>query len=291
MTAARRLAIGLSAVVGFLAPTGPTSAGAASQIGQTFNPTTGACGPAIFLQSDSPNGEYAAPFAGVITSWSFQAGSPAPQLKFKVARPAGGNSLTVIAESPLKTAVANQLNTYTDIRIPVQAGDVIGFYLATSANCLRTAASTYRYQSTAADLAPGTTFDFGSPSSGFQLDVSATLELDCDKDGLGDETQDTNLLSCDTTPPNAQITKGPKDKTKKKTATFEFTGSDLATASSRQVSGFQCKLDAGAFLPCTSPYTVRVKKGKHTFQVQAIDQAGNVGAVATDTWKRKRKKK
>jgi hypothetical protein len=65
----------------------------------------------------------------------------------------------------------------------------------------------------------------------------------------------------------------------------------LATASSRQVSGFQCKLDAGAFVPCTSPYTVRVKKGKHTFQVQAIDQAGNVGSPATDTWKRKKKRK
>jgi hypothetical protein len=33
-----------------------------------------------------------------------------------------------------------------------------------------------------------------------------------------------------------------------------------------------------------------VKKGKHTFQVQAIDEAGNVGSPATDTWKRKKKK-
>jgi hypothetical protein len=96
----------------------------------------------------------------------------------------------------------------------------------------------------------------------------------------------------DMSSPNTTITRGPKDKTKKKTATFEFTGTDLARGSSRQVAGFQCKLDAGGFVPCTSPHRVRVKKGKHTFQVRAIDQAGNVdGSPATDTWKRKKKKR
>jgi hypothetical protein len=91
----------------------------------------------------------------------------------------------------------------------------------------------------------------------------------------------------DTTAPDTTITKGPKDKTRKKTATFEFTGTDA-----RAIASFQCKLDAGAFAPCTSPHTVRVKKGKHTFQVQAIDDAGNAdGSPARDTWKRKKKRK
>jgi hypothetical protein len=90
----------------------------------------------------------------------------------------------------------------------------------------------------------------------------------------------------DSAPPNATITKGPKNKTKKKTATFEFTGTDT-----RAISGFQCKLDSAAFVPCTSPHTVKVKKGKHTFQVQALDQAGNLGAPATDDWKVKKKRK
>jgi hypothetical protein len=90
----------------------------------------------------------------------------------------------------------------------------------------------------------------------------------------------------DTTAPTAQITSGPKDKTKKKTATFTFTGTDA-----RAIASFQCKLDAGAFAPCTSPHTVKVKRGKHHFEVQAIDQAGNLGAPATDDWKVKKKKK
>jgi hypothetical protein len=89
----------------------------------------------------------------------------------------------------------------------------------------------------------------------------------------------------DTNTPEATITKGPKNKTRKKKATFEFAGTDA-----RAVASFQCKLDGEAFAPCTSPHTVRVKKGKHTFQVQAIDQAGNIGQPATDTWKRKKKK-
>jgi hypothetical protein len=91
----------------------------------------------------------------------------------------------------------------------------------------------------------------------------------------------------DSAPPNAMITKSPNDKTKKKTATFEFTGTDA-----RAISSFQCKLDSGAFAPCTSPHTVKVKKGKHSFQVRAIDQAGNTDPTpASDSWKVKKKKK
>jgi Trypsin len=83
------------------------------------------------------------------------------------------------------------------------------------------------------------------------------------------------------------ITKGPKDKTKKKKATFEFTGAEV-----RAIAGFQCSLDGKAFASCTSPHKVKVKKGRHTFQVRTVDTAGNVdGTPASDSWKRKKKKK
>jgi hypothetical protein len=128
-----------------------------------------------------------------------------------------------------------------------------------------------------------------------RINASATLEPDADGDGFGDETQDNCPGTgnpgqddvdadgigdpCDDhVLPGATITKGPKDKARKKTATFEFTGTDT-----RAVASFQCKLDGAAFAPCTSPHTVNVKKGKHTFQVRAIDGAGNVGSPATDT--------
>ena len=89
----------------------------------------------------------------------------------------------------------------------------------------------------------------------------------------------------DTNPPDTTITKRPKDKTKKKTAVFEFSSSEPG-------STFECKLDGGQFAPCSSPDTLKVKKGKHSFEVRAKDAAGNVdGSPASDSWKVKKKRK
>jgi hypothetical protein len=146
----------------------------------------------------------------------------------------------------------------------------------------------------------------GSPTidAGAAADLLGTADLDGDQrtidgncDGIAapDIGADEFNVECpvafppevgDTTAPTATITQGPKDKTKKKQATFTFSGSDA-----RAVASFQCSLDGGAFTSCTSPYTVKVKKGKHTFQVRAVDDSGNVGAPASDSWKRKKKRK
>ena len=123
--------------------------------------------------------------------------------------------------------------------------------------------------------------------------MSASLEADADDDGFGDETQDaapaippSAQAPCDRLAPDTTIGAGPKDKTKKKQATFEFSGVDA-----RALAGFECSLDDGPFASCTSPYTVKVKKGKHVFSVRAIDAAGNVDASpASDAWKVKKKR-
>ena len=89
----------------------------------------------------------------------------------------------------------------------------------------------------------------------------------------------------DRTAPDTKIDKGPKKKSAKKKATFEFSSTEAG-------STFKCKLDKGAFEPCTSPQKVKAKKGKHTFEVQATDAAGNTDATpATYSWKVKKKKK
>jgi len=89
----------------------------------------------------------------------------------------------------------------------------------------------------------------------------------------------------DTEPPDTTIVAGPPSKTRKKQARFEF-------SSSEPVSSFACNLDDQAFAPCSSPQTLKVGKGKHTFEVRATDAAGNTDPTpATRSWTVKKKSK
>jgi hypothetical protein len=298
------LAVGIAlpavAVAGLLALAIPASAGAATQIGQTFTPTQ-TCVGVTSLQSVSPGSHYAAPFPGVITSWSFQADATFfPELKFKVARHTGGDNFMIVGEEGPHIPSPGSLNTYPT-RISVQAGDVIGLTLGAGGTgpLCGGSISGYTAHKRNDDPAPGTTATYTTDSN-LQLGVSARLEPDADNDGFGDETQDQCVgqgptdacpgppdpPSPDTASPSATITSGPKDKTRKKTATFEFGGTDT-----RAIASFQCSLDGEAPRACSSPVTYKVRKGKHHFEVQAIDQAGHVGAPATDDWKVKKKGK
>jgi uncharacterized delta-60 repeat protein len=63
-------------------------------------------------------------------------------------------------------------------------------------------------------------------------------------------------------PPAKLTTKSAKAKVK-----FKFSSSTPGTT-------FKCKLDKGAFKPCQSPKSYKVKPGKHVFTVEAIDAAG-----------------
>lgn len=67
--------------------------------------------------------------------------------------------------------------------------------------------------------------------------------------------------------PDTKIKKKPKKKTKSRKATFSFT-------STAPGSKFICKLDKGRAKPCKAKFSVKVKPGKHTLQVYAIDTKG-----------------
>ncbi|MFN8149850.1 MAG: hypothetical protein U0R24_01820 [Solirubrobacterales bacterium] len=90
----------------------------------------------------------------------------------------------------------------------------------------------------------------------------------------------------DTDPPETVITKAPKDKIKKKRATYVFSADEAGAT-------FTCTIDKGSAKPCSSPLTLkRLKRGKHSFAVFATDAAGNVDATAAgDSFKVKRKRK
>jgi RTX calcium-binding nonapeptide repeat (4 copies) len=159
-------------------------AGGATTFGATNPPNVFCAG--IFLQAISPGNQYAAPFDGVITSWSYQAGARVPeQLKLKVARPEGGNDFTMIGESAVVAPAPNTLNSYPT-RIAVKAGDVLGFYApgfpATVGFCWADVPPTttgYEVAVLPGDIVPPTRATFNRLPPSAQLDVSAVLELGC----------------------------------------------------------------------------------------------------------------
>jgi hypothetical protein len=73
----------------------------------------------------------------------------------------------------------------------------------------------------------------------------------------------------DATAPQTTLGARPRSRTTTLAATFTFSASEQAV--------FQCKLDASGFAACTSPKTyARIRRSAHTFQVRAVDAAGNV---------------
>ncbi len=101
-----------------------------------------------------------------------------------------------------------------------------------------------------------------------------------------DPSPASRAFSVDTDAPETTITKGPRKKTRKKKVTFEFSADEPGAS-------FECALDGAAFSPCQSPMTVRAKKkGKHSFEVRATDEAGNADETpAEHTWKRKKRRR
>ena len=95
--------------------------------------------------------------------------------------------------------------------------------------------------------------------------------------GAPDPTPASRTFTIDTTAPNTTITSGPSGTVPSASAAFTYTSSEAG-------STFQCQLDSAGFGACPAGYT-GLSQGAHTFQVRAIDAAGNVDATpATQTW-------
>ena len=85
-----------------------------------------------------------------------------------------------------------------------------------------------------------------------------------------DATPATRSFTVDVQAPNTTITSGPPVTSTDRTPTFAF-------SSTEQGGTFQCRLDNANFASCSSPKTYATQsRALHTFQVQAIDAAGNV---------------
>ena len=100
-------------------------------------------------------------------------------------------------------------------------------------------------------------------------------------DGLGnaDATPGSFTWTVDTSAPETTISSGPPSATRSTSASIAFASGDAG-------AGFECRFDAAAFVACASPASIAgLADGNHTFQVRAIDGAGNTDASpATWSW-------
>jgi hypothetical protein len=182
-----------------LATAAPTQA---ATVGATVTPSASAtCYGESSIQLRSPGMQYAVPFSGVVTSWSYLAAGSPGQLALLVVKLIGEEHTALpgypynkaivqeVGESASVTPPPNLLSTFPT-RIPVQAGDLIGLKPSSKGQCWAEHRPEYEMAFGTAP-GPGATANFSvREDNETQVDVSARLEPDADGDGYGDETQD-----------------------------------------------------------------------------------------------------
>ncbi len=104
-----------------------------------------------------------------------------------------------------------------------------------------------------------------------------------DNAGWTDPTPASYTWLVDTVDPTTTITGNPTNPSASTSATFTFTGADPGGSG---VASFECDLDGAGFSACSSGQNYSgLANGSHTFQVSAVDNAGNTDATpASYTW-------
>lgn len=102
-----------------------------------------------------------------------------------------------------------------------------------------------------------------------------------DRAGNVDSSPAIHAWAVDTSTPDTQLVSGPSGSASSTTATFTFLSPDAGGGAT-----FQCSLDTGAFVACTSPQSfTNLVEGEHTFAVRVRDAVGNFDPTpATRTW-------
>ncbi len=123
--------------------------------------------------------------------------------------------------------------------------------------------------------------------SGSPLENAGTTIAGVTDDFDGDLRQSPPEIGADefgdTIPPDTSILTFPSNPSNSTDPSFTFDGSDNGGSG---VASFECQIDAGGFSACTSPKSYTgLSQGSHTFDVRAIDGAGNIDATpASHTW-------
>jgi hypothetical protein len=137
------------------------------------------CISALQLATAPSSPSYVVPFDGTITSWSVQGTAQAAPVQLQVYRPVGPNQWRLVAETPVRTAAANVVSTFS-AKIAVKAGDILG---RTGLGCVYTSgvpADQVLTFGTHPAIGSVVTPD-GPGASAWRLNVRAKVEPDCSK--------------------------------------------------------------------------------------------------------------
>jgi hypothetical protein len=294
----------LAAALLFAAP----SASAEVTIGSDLQPSPGNADPCVpdddctVANSLLPGAQLSSPMDGVLVRWRVRAQATAGEpveLRLRVIRAALGGVGTGVSSSATRTIPASGLETFSfATRQRIESGDQVALDIEPPNNELlivATAVSGPTFDRWQPVLGDGEARGADDPGQEGEVTLNADVEADIDGDGFGDETQDDcptapgSRHGCETVPPETTIVKGPKGKLKtrkrKKKVRFKFVSSEPG-------SKFRCVVDDGLAEACHSPIKHRFRRGRHGFEVQAIDSAGNADPTpATLAFKLKRKHK
>ena len=217
------LASVLTAVAGF-ALAAPSGVFAATLVGSpltgNFSSSSRSCTPACTdfnTALPEPGANVTSPITGVIVRWRMMGNAGGASFQLRVVHSAGGGQyIGVGASSPEIPAGAGPSQFSTSL--PISTGDMIGINVPSGVtwnghSAPVIGAGFVSVQPTLTDSSPPQTPNFTVTDA--EEGVNADVEPDCDKDGLGDESQDTNLpAACK--PPAQPVQPVKKKKCKKK---------------------------------------------------------------------------
>jgi hypothetical protein len=267
--------------------------GSVAQIDGNIAPNPGTTGGDSVQLSSAPGHSYVVPSGyGVITRFRHRTGTNSGPLSFQVYRPTGAAAEFTTIASESHQVDAGTVESF-DTQIPVKPGDTLGLSAPGGPGGVQEG-----YTGSAGDQVgffPGAPpvggTNTASPVGAYFIDVAARIETDADADGYGDDTQDgcpTDASDHTACAADTVLTKTPAKKVttrkRRKKVTFAFSSPQANVT-------FECSIDGAALTACTSPLTKKLRKGKHTFAVRAVNASGEPDASpATYAFKIKRKR-
>jgi hypothetical protein len=207
-----------------------SSAEAATEIGRADGGIGICSGGGTYVQANTgaATPSYAVPAGGgVIVAWKVEATVVDEVVKLKVFRPTPMTDVfTVVGESEAFGLPGPGIQQFP-AQIPVAAGDRIGFTTGATGftGCILFTTDPADVRRLGGGDPPvGSQFMTGSAVPEQTLNIAATVEPDCDSDGLGDETQDPSLLGGDCPVRGRNVTLDANKHKVKKGKRVAFTG-------------------------------------------------------------------